>query len=175
MRKLPTVKSTKTLHDGFYLLKEDLLEVENGGVHPFTTLACGQAVVALAQDSEGRFILNREYRHATGKILLGCPGGRLEEREDPLSGGRREFFEETGYWFDEGILIGTCHPFPSLCEQTLFFIWGKNAFKKGDQHLDPLECIEPVLLTEDDLKKLIHEGHPVDGILLTALWFKEHF
>jgi ADP-ribose pyrophosphatase len=175
VKNIPKVKSTRIVHDSFFSLREDLLERSDGAMHPYLTLACTDAVAVLAQDEKGRLILNREYRHATGAILLGCPGGRIEEGEDPITGGKRELLEETGYWLDDGILIGCCHPFPSLCNQKIYFLFGKNAVKKGEQNLDPLECIEPVLLHDDELRCMIQKGTPVDGVLLTALWFKEHF
>lgn len=172
--QLPKVKSSRIIHrTGFFSLREDLLE-KNGTLHRYAALACGDAVTVLAHDEQGRFILNREYRHPTGQILLGCPGGCLEEGEDPIAGGKREFLEETGYSFDEGILMGCCHPLPGLCNQKIYYLFGKNAVKRGEQKLDPLECIEPVLLSEDAIFRLIREGAQTDGILLSALWFKDH-
>src|SRR6187431_1416789 len=112
MRKLPVVKSSRIVHDGFVSLREDLLEKEGGPLQPMNTLECVDAATLLAKDLDGRWILNSEYRHPTGQILLGCPGGRLEPGEDPVAGGRREFFEETGYSADEVVLLGSTYPFP---------------------------------------------------------------
>lgn len=151
-----------------------MLERSDGIPHTYTTLRCGDAVAVIAQDREGRLILNREYRHAAGIILIGCPGGRLESGEDPIKGGKRELLEETGYSFEEGMLIGCCHPFPSLCNQKIHFLFGKNAIQIEKQNLDPLECIEPILLHEEELRYKIKQGEPVDGILLTALWLKKN-
>lgn len=171
----PKLKSSSILHDRFFVLREDLLEHTDGTIHPYMTLSCSDAVAVLAQDPFGRWILNREYRHASGKVLIGCPGGRLEENEEPLLGGKREFLEETGYQFEGGTIIGRCHPFPSVCNQQIYYIFGKNATKIQGQSLDPLERIEPILLSNEELKAEIKKGTPVDGILLTALWLKEHF
>jgi ADP-ribose pyrophosphatase len=174
MRKLPTVKSSRIVHNGYFALREDLLEREEGLVQPINTLLCTDATATLGQDPNGRWILNREYRHSTGGILLGCPGGRLEEGEDPIEGGKREFFEETGYWSDDVSIIGRCFPFPGVCNQRIFFLYAKNVVKKGEQKLDEFEFIETELLEDSELRRQILAGGRVDGILLTALWYKDH-
>jgi ADP-ribose pyrophosphatase len=179
MRKLPIVKSSRIIHDGFVSLREDLLEQDGGYVQPMNTFECVDATTLLAQDSKGRWILNSEYRHPTGQILLGCPGGRLEAGEDPVAGGKREFFEETGYWADDVVILGCSYPFPGLCNQKIYHLLAIGAVKKGDAKHDPFEFIETELLTDEELRKRILSGAPVDGILLTALWLynqkKDHF
>jgi len=171
MKKLPTVKASRIVHDGYLSLREDLLEREEGLVQPMNTLVCTDATTVLAQDPSGRWILNKEYRHATGEILLGCPGGRLEPGEDPIAGGKREFFEETGYWADDLVLLGSCYPFPGLCNQKIYHLFARKAVKKGEPRLDPFEFIETELLDDNMLQKRVEEGAGVDGILLTALWY----
>lgn len=170
MQNLPKVKTSRVLHKDLFEVRQDMLEKGDGNVHPYTTLLCGDAVAVLAKDPHGRWVLNREYRHAAGQILIGCPGGRLEEGEDPLEGAKREFLEETGFSFETCRKIGYCHPFPALCNQRIHFIFAENAVQTERQHLDPLECIEPIVLSDEELKAKIQQGVPVDGILLTALW-----
>lgn len=176
-KKLPKIKTTKILHDGYFTLREDLLEREDEGVfQPLNTLVCSDATAILCQEAEtGRWILNREYRHSAGEILLGCPGGRLEKGEDPLIGGQRELFEETGYWSDEIVLMGSCYPLSGICNQKIFYLLAKNAVKKGEQSLDSFEFIETEILEDADLRRRILDGNQIDGILLTALWYKDHF
>lgn len=172
----PKVQSTKLLYSGFFELHQDLLERADGLTHSYTKLILNNhAVVVVAQDVEGRYILNREYRHPTGVTLLGPPGGRLEKGEDPILGGQREFFEETGYWSDEIHLLGCAYPFPGICDQKIYYIWAKNAVKKGEQKLDPFEFITTELKSEKQLREEILKGDLVDGNLCTALWYKDQF
>ncbi|HSX38382.1 MAG TPA: NUDIX hydrolase [Chlamydiales bacterium] len=169
MLEIPKVKSSKILHDGYVVFREDLLEKSSGITQPMGSLLCRNATAILAQDSSGRWILNREYRHATGEIILGCPGGVLELNEDPIVGGKREFLEETGYWADEMVCLGCCFPFPGLCNQKIYHLFAKNAVKKGEPKLDAFEFIDTELVTDAELRKLILNGDSIDGILLTAL------
>ena len=60
------------------------------------------AVTVLAALSERRVLLVRQYRHASGEILLELPAGTLDilddgSVEEPLTAAKRELFEETGY------------------------------------------------------------------------------
>src|SRR5690348_15684397 len=110
----PKIKQSKTIHSSFYQLREDLLENARGDTTSYTSLLLPDAVCVLAQTKEGLWILNREYRHAPGQILLGPPGGRVDLNEEPLRAAQRELFEETGYWSEEMHLLGCCHPFPGI-------------------------------------------------------------
>jgi len=171
----PKIQSTKTIFSGFFDVRQDILQRADGITHSYTSLILStDATSILAQDPEGRWILNREYRHPIGSYILGCPGGRLENGEDPLLGGQREFFEETGYWSDEIELIGVAYPFAGVCNQKIYFLYAKNAVKKGPQTLDPFEFIQTELLTDEELRKEIASSNSlIDGILCSALWYKE--
>ncbi|MBM3183930.1 MAG: NUDIX hydrolase [Chlamydiae bacterium] len=175
MQKIPKVKSSRVLHKGFITLNEDLLEKDGGATQTLTTISHqSDSVVILAKDQMGRWILNREYRHSTKQFLLGCPGGTLEYGEGPIAGGQRELFEETGYFADDIILLGSSYSCPAISSQKTYHLFAQNAVKKATANLDPFEFIETELLDEVALKKIIQEGSPIDGVLLTALWFKEH-
>ena len=171
----PKIKKTETVYSGYFDVRQDLLQRADGLTHPYTSLILStDATSILAQDREGRWILNREYRHPIGETILGCPGGRLEPGEDPLIGGLREFYEETGYWSDEVELLGFAYPFAGICNQKIYFLYAKNAYPKGPQKLDPFEFIQTVLLTDEELRKEIRSPHAkIDGILCTALCYKQ--
>ncbi len=171
--KPPNTHSSELVYEGFFNMRKDRLIREDGEMLDFTSLEISwDAAVIIAEDREGRLILNREYRHPTGQFILGCPGGSLEKGEDPIAGGRRELFEETGYVSDELSIIGCCYPLPSVCNQKIYFIHAKNARPGIGRKLDPFEFIETELKTEEELRQEILTGALVDGILCTALWYK---
>jgi ADP-ribose pyrophosphatase len=173
--KPPNTQSSQLVYEGYFNMRKDKLMREDGETLDFTCLEIPwDAAVIIAEDKEGRLIINREYRHPTGQFILGFPGGRLEEEEDPITGGKRELFEETGYRSEELTLIGCCYPIPSICNQKIYFIHAKNAVPSKERKLDPFEFIETDLKTEEELRKEILSGALVDGILCTALWYKSH-
>ncbi len=172
----PKIQKTQSLYSGYFDLRQDLLERPDGLVHSYTFLVLAtDAAVVLAQTKEGLWVLNREYRHPTGEVLLGLPGGRLEKGEDPMVAGQREFFEETGYWSDEISLVGCSHPFPAIGNQKVYYLWAKNAVKKGEPHLEPFEFIKIELMTDEALRRELRTSSKTDGNICTALWYKDHF
>jgi ADP-ribose pyrophosphatase len=54
------------------------------------------AVAIVALDAEGRIVLVRQRRVATGTKLLELPAGLIDEGETPIETARRELREETG-------------------------------------------------------------------------------
>ncbi len=172
----PKVLSSKLIYSGFFDLRQDLLQRPDGQTLPYHKVVLPTAaVIILAQDSEQRWILNREYRHPIEEVLLGTAAGALHPNEEPLVGGQRELFEETGYWSDDLTLIGTAYPFPASCGQKMYYVWAKNAQRKGPQQLEPFEFIDIELKTHEELKTAIRTSPHIDGNLIIALWYKEQF
>jgi len=163
----PKILTTEILFNGYFNVQQDLIERADGRKLPYSHCVLpSDAAVVIGETPNGQFVLNREYRHPTGSYLIGCAGGSLKEGEDPILGGLREFHEETGYWSDELILLGTVYPMPSICSQKIYFLWARNAYPKGPQELDPFEYIQTELKTEKELQA---EPGILDGLLLTAL------
>jgi ADP-ribose pyrophosphatase len=171
--KKPSLCSSEIVYRGFFDIRKDRIMRSDGESFDYTCMVLPvDAAVVVAQTTDGFYITNREYRQPTGEWVLGCPGGRLEKGENPVQGGQRELFEETGYWSDEISIIGCCYPLPSLLDQKITFLHAKNAVLKSSQHLDPFEFIEIELKSEDELKKAIREGTHIDSVMCAALWYK---
>lgn len=176
MTKPPKILSSEIVYDDYLKIRKDIIELSNGSSHPYSCLKLQEnAAIILAQDTEGRYIINYEYRHPSRLFLLGCPGGLLEKGENPIEGGRRELLEETGYEADEIHITGCAYPFPGICDQKIYYLWAKNAVKKQPPRLDPLELIETHLKTEEELRQAIRTQPNIDAILCTALWYKQLF
>lgn len=45
--------------------------------------AKSHAVYVLSRNDTGRFLINKESRHPKRRYLFTCPGGRIEEKEEP--------------------------------------------------------------------------------------------
>ena len=53
--------------------------------------------VIVAQTIQGKYIVERQYKHGVGRVTLMTPGGFLRRGENPLRAAKRELLEETGY------------------------------------------------------------------------------
>lgn len=90
--------SSHTLHRGRVIdLSVDRVRLPNGRVTELELVhhRGAAAVVPLLED--GRVVLVRQYRYATGGWLLEIPAGKLPGGESPATGAGRELEEETGY------------------------------------------------------------------------------
>jgi ADP-ribose pyrophosphatase len=170
---LPTLLTSNLLFEVPVLtIREDLLQLADGTEHSHYTLHIGAAaVMILVTYPGGGLIINREYRHSTGQILWSCPGGVLDQGEDPIEGARRELQEETGFVAENLHLIGRSYPAPGICSQMTYFIAGERATCAGPPQRDSEEFIETHQISMAQLQDKIAAGEPVDGNLCAALYW----
>lgn len=169
----PFILSSEIVYRGFVNVRHDHLQLPNGPDRLFTTIQTEfDAAAIVAETEDDKLVIISEYRHAANEWLLGCPGGRLDPGEDPLTGAQRELIEETGYASEEWVELGPAFPFPGLCNQKIFFFLAKNARFVKPPTLEPFELIEPLIVTKKELYHQIASGSPVDGILCTALMLR---
>lgn len=172
----PRVKETEVIYNEYFRIEKDrLLIPDQQDYHYYTLIAAPVAVMVLAKTSEGLYVLNWEYRHPVKKILLSCPGGVMNRDESPLACAERELIEETGYQAEDFEIIGESFPFPGICTQKTVYVRAKNAFNTGVHAREHAEFIEEtVLFRPEELKQSIKKV-PVDGLLLSALFFESVF
>jgi ADP-ribose pyrophosphatase len=167
---LPEVKSRQTVYKGFFDVRVDLLELCPKSTLSYTCLDIKvHAAAVLARTKEGKFVINKEYRHPTGKWLLGCPGGRIDSGESPIEAGKRELLEETGYGNGSFLLAGNAYLCPAICEQLIYYICAENVEYVQSPKREPFELIHIELKTQEELMQEIADGCPIDGVLCTAL------
>src|SRR5688572_25356730 len=74
------------------------VRLPGGQVYEYTIVdRPAQGVAVCLFDAHSRLLLEREYRHAVGKVLWQLPGGLIDQGEPPLQSAIRELREETGY------------------------------------------------------------------------------
>lgn len=167
---IPEVKTSEIVHEGYFNVRVDMLQLPHGPKLSYTVLEIGvHAASILARTKDGKFVINKEYRHPPGQWLLSCPGGRIDTGESPLEAAKRELLEETGYGGGKFILVGSAYPLPAITEQVIHYIYVENAEFLQPPALEAFELIQTELKTEQELLSEIASGSPVDGVLCTAL------
>ncbi len=90
------LRSTERIFEGRTIsLRRDEVELGAGRRTTREVVEHPGAVAILVWDG-GRLALVRQWRHATGGLLLELPAGTLEPGEEPLAAARRELAEEIG-------------------------------------------------------------------------------
>ena len=169
----PKLKNSEIVHKGYCTVMIDQMEIDGGSLYPYTRLEFGfDATAVLALTQENKLVINKEYRYPPQAPLFSASGGKIDEGETPMQGAKRELLEETGYVSEEIISLGALYPFPALSSQKTHYFLAKNARLLHEPTHEPLEQIETLLMTEEELQTHIRSGAPVDGILCTALYLK---
>jgi ADP-ribose pyrophosphatase len=174
MNELPTVAETQILaKEAFFQLKKERLRIPHQEDYTYYTLEGPRyAVMVLATTPQNIYVLNWEYRHPVREILLSCPGGIMHPDETPLDCAQRELLEETGYVAERFEYMGESYPFPGVCTQKIYYVRAYGATVTRPPELEPAEFIETELFTKEKLNKAFKANTPIDGLLLTALFFE---
>src|SRR5947209_3046454 len=111
---------------------------------------------------DGRFLINRQYKHGIGMVVLEFPAGGIDpqEREQPLMTAHRELMEESGYSVAPENIEFLAHMYanPTGARTRIWWYLARNIQKTGTQKIDPVEVIENLLVTPEELLQLIHNG-----------------
>jgi ADP-ribose pyrophosphatase len=133
-------------------------------------LSCGKVVddfhrvqmsdytVVVAQTADGRFILERQYKHGVGKVCLMLPAGGIALGEEPLAAAQRELIEETGYEAEGWRFLGryACNANYGCGHVHIFT--ARNARRVTEPCSGDLEEMEIVLLDEGEVQKAVRDG-----------------
>ena len=120
------------------------------------------AVVILPLTNEGEVVMVRQYRHATGEILLELPAGKRDGAEEPLECARRELEEETGYTAEQWQLICSFYTSPGFCDELLYLVLAKGLVK-GEACPDEEEFIDVVTIPLAEAARMVLNGEIRDG------------
>ncbi len=125
------------------------------------------AIIPLLPD--GRVVLIRQYRHATGEVLLELPAGtRDQPGEAPLDTAARELTEETGYRAECLELLSEFYTAPGFCNE-LMALYLATGLTIGDQRLMDDEAIAVEALPLADALALIADGTIRDAKTIVGL------
>ena len=168
----PRVIDQEIVYEGIYKVRRDSLELSRDShYHYYTIVGREAAVMVIAETDDGMLVINREYRHPTGEILLSLPGGVLENGEHAVQGAERELMEETGFRGSHYEVMGEAYPLPGLYPQKISYVRARQAKQVSQPNLETAEYIHTELMTYEALLQAIAEGQAVDGILCTALTY----
>jgi ADP-ribose pyrophosphatase len=170
MNKKIKITSSKIVYEGFINIREDNVSINEQPIGKVTCLVIPRdSAIILAQDENGNFIINYEYRHGLQDYTYNCPGGLIEKDEDITKAAERELLEETGYVSSHIKHLSTVYPISSLTNQVNHYFFAPHAKKTKDPKPDPLEMIQIKTLSKKEIISLFFaKKTPVDATLLTA-------
>lgn len=155
---LHVVREIVRLPDGATATREFVLHPGAVAVVPFT--------------DDGRIVLERQYRHATGQVMIEIPAGKLDAGESALVCGQRELLEETGYSAREWAYAFTMYPTVAYSDEAIQ-IWFARGLAHGRAQLDQGEFLEVFTATPEEFLGWCRDGTIVDSkTLASAIWIQ---
>ncbi|NBO58888.1 MAG: NUDIX hydrolase, partial [Chitinophagia bacterium] len=123
--------------DLWFTIRKDTCQKQDGTiVNPYYVYEFPEWVTAVAITEDGKFIFERQYRHALGETLMEIPGGCVDKEDKDLEAAiERELKEETGYVFSSFEYLGKTSANPSTNSNLMHFFLAKGGRKIADQQL----------------------------------------
>lgn len=156
--------SRETVYDGKVLkVVKDDVELPNGegAIREFCLHVGGVCVIPLLSD--GRVIMERQYRYPHGRIFFEIPAGKLNYKgEDHLSAGARELREETGAIAKKYTYLGEIATTPALIDEKIFVYLAED-ITFGERELDDDEFLDVELVPFKTLYEMVMSGEIKDA------------
>jgi 8-oxo-dGTP pyrophosphatase MutT (NUDIX family) len=154
---------TQALDSPHLLVRRELVEVPDGPtIDDYYIIENFGWVGIVPVTADGHILINRQYKHGIGLEVLEFPAGGIDphETEQPLLAAHRELMEETGYSVEPEQIELLAHMYanPTGARTRIWWYLARNVKKTGQQKIDPVEVIENLLVTPQELLQLIHEG-----------------
>ena len=113
--------------------------------------------------SDGRVIMEKQFRYAHGRVMLEIPAGKLDTPEEaPLDGAKRELLEETGAIAGKYTYLGCIAPSPALISE-IIHVYMAEDITLGESKLDEGEFLEVEFYTLDELYDMVMAGEITDS------------
>ena len=150
--------------------RRDKIELPDGRIIPeFYVLEYPEWVNVIAITTDGKFVMERQYRYAADSTNYEIPCGVMEQGETPLEAAMRELKEETGYgggqWRE--LMCISANP-TSMTNMTHCFV-ATGVEKVSDQHLDATEELEVHLLSQDEVQTLLRNNEMIQSLMIAPL------
>ncbi len=128
------------------------------------------AVAVIAVTSEGKLLLERQFRYALGQVLIELPAGKLDPDETPAACAQRELIEETGYRAGELRHLGCMHPAVGYSDERIELFLAQSLTHEGNA-FDHGEYLEVIEMTLEEAEDAVLRGEITDAKTVTGLFW----
>jgi NTP pyrophosphohydrolases including oxidative damage repair enzymes len=172
-RLTETLVNSETLLQGSFLhVRRDTVRQPDGRLAQREYVVHPGAVVVIPLADDDRVVVERQYRHPVGRVMLEFPAGKLDPGEDPLRCGQRELLEETGYRAAQWARAGALHLAIAYSTEVIHIYFARG-LRGGERKLDDGEFLDVHLMPVDELLAACRKGDVTDAKTLSCcLWLQ---
>lgn len=163
------VNRKSVLHQGrVFALTRENITLENGATIDIDIIRHPGAAAIVAVSDDNNVILIKQYRHAIGGYIWEIPAGTLNPNESPLTCGKRELIEETGFSAQNWQKLGEITPVPGYSDERIHLFLAKELLP-AEQKLDHDEMLNVHPVPFEEAIEMIHTGKIQDAKSITGL------
>lgn len=163
----------KSIYDGRMIrVQEWQVRLPNGREATREIVLHPGAVAILAEPQPDVVLLVRQFRAATGEVLLEVPAGKLDSGETPEHCAARELAEETGYHSKSARKLFEFFTSPGFADERIHLFHATD-LTPGSMKLDGDEFIDVQSYSRREVAGLLEQGLIRDAKTLVALlWWQ---
>jgi len=168
-----TVSAEAVWRGRFLDVRSDTVALPNGVHTTREYIVHPGAVMMVPLLPDGRLVMERQYRHPMGRVMLEFPAGKIDAGEAPFACAVRELAEETGYRAAEWARAGILHNAIAYSNEGIE-IWFARGLVAGQAQLDAGEFLDVVSHTAAELDAMVAHGEVTDAkTLIGLLWLQK--
>jgi ADP-ribose pyrophosphatase len=163
-------ESSRQIYSNKYIeLYEDVIDIKKKKkIYTRAKRKDYSTIVPFVSDNE--ILVIKSYRHLVSSYQIEAPSGYIDTGETPIAAASRELKEETGYKANNIISLGSYTLDYTMFEQKGNLFVGYDLVNQRKQELGLMEIIEPMILTIDEIKKLLFNGKILNGSSIVAFY-----
>ena len=159
----------------YKILREHWGNDQENSSSDFYVMEVNDWAVTIALTDEGNCVLVKQFRFGTGEFTWELPAGVVDPGEDPLEGGVRELYEESGYRGTSAKVLSVVHPNPAIQRNRCHLILVEGASKIDEGDPGPHEFIEVKEVSLETLFEWAADGTITHAIVHAALFYLRNY
>ena len=141
-----TLKRELVYQGRFLKVRRDTARMPDGSTTTREFVMHPGAAAMVPLDSEGRVLIERQFRYGPGNVYIEIPAGKKDPGEDSFTTARRELIEETGYRAHSWAHLTRIHPAIGFADEVMDIYLARD-LEKVERSLDAGEFVETEWVT----------------------------